>query len=313
MGTCLTAAGRVGQLFQFLSSNMMRVVIALTCLVAVGQAGVREKIRRDINKFNNAAMCWGTKNTIGYEVAVIQACEQCMQYGTPAAAFVKPANPFAPLNTFQTLPQPINNKWKKIAQLLSRNKRQAEGGLIETDEADVEEFLENFSDWKHDLSSKIGNLTCVLTKLNMLDSNLQVNMDLYTNTAWEQMDLSETLAGSDPTWKQMVISGYTDCYQIAENFPQQTLDRNPLYKVFGRHMVFFSCTKKVEEKACAAAQMAKYLEVMYGEDTGEIDWTQFGLPKNKYEQAALVTVVMHESASPEEKFIGDFFNGKSEF
>merc|ERR1712154_173434 len=128
-----------------------------------------------------------------------------MQFGTPAAAFVKPANPFAQLTKpFQTLPQPINNRWNDIfAGLLNRNKRQAEGGLIETDEADLKEFLEDFADWKGDLASKIGNLTCVLTKMNMLDSNLQVNMDLYTNTAWEQMDLTETLAGSDPEWRQV--------------------------------------------------------------------------------------------------------------
>merc|ERR1712244_214235 len=97
MGTCLTAAGRVGQLFQLLSSNMVRVVIALTCLVAVSQAGVMEKIHRDFQNFNNNAMCWGHKNALGYHVALIQATEQCMQFGTPAAAFVKPANPFAQL------------------------------------------------------------------------------------------------------------------------------------------------------------------------------------------------------------------------
>merc|ERR1712154_314529 len=194
--------------------------------------GDMEKIHRDFQNFNNNAMCWGHKNALGYHVALIQATEQCMQFGTPATAFAKLTKPF------QTLPQPINNRWNDIfAGLLNRNKRQAEEGLIETDEADLEEFLEDFADWKGDLASKIGNLTCVLTKMNMLDSNLQVNMDLYTNTVWEQMDLTETLAGSDPEWRQSVITGYRDCYQIAENFPQQSLDRNPLYKVFGRHMV----------------------------------------------------------------------------
>merc|ERR1712244_204182 len=184
MGTCLPAAGRIGQLFQLLS-NMLRVAFALTCLVAVSQAGAMEKIHRDINKFNNDVMCWGRENVLSYHAALKQACDQCMQFSNPN---VKPAK----LNTFQTLPQPINNKWSKLAQFLNRNKRQAEGGLLETDESDVEEFLQNFVDWKGDLASKMGNLTCVMTKLNMLDSNLQVNMDLYTTTSWEQMDLSET-------------------------------------------------------------------------------------------------------------------------
>merc|ERR1712013_729745 len=49
----------------------------------------------------------------------------------------------------------------------------------------------------------------------MLDSSLQVNLAMYTGGFWEKMDLSKTLAGSDPVWRQMMTSGYTDCYSIA--------------------------------------------------------------------------------------------------
>merc|ERR1711937_625668 len=75
-------------------------------------------------------------------------------------------------------------------------------------------------------------------------------MDLYTTDMWEEADLSETLAGEDPEWINSMVSGYRDCYDIAQNWPQENLDRNPFTKVFGRHHVFFQCAKSVEEKRC---------------------------------------------------------------
>ena len=75
----------------------------------------------------------------------------------------------------------------------------------------------------------------------MLDSALQVNMQEYTSGLWDKIDLSKTLAGSDPLWRQMMVTGYTDCFSIAQSWPQESLDRHPLSKVFGRHMIFFKC------------------------------------------------------------------------
>merc|ERR1719494_647359 len=94
--------------------------------------------------------------------------------------------------------------------------------------------------------------------------------------------------------------------------PKKTLIGTHSY-VFGRHHVFFQCAKSVEEKGCAAAEMYRWLEAAYGKDDGSFDYTKFDLPKNKYERAALVTLVMYESASPAENMVGDFFYGKSNF
>merc|ERR1711910_168851 len=63
-------------------------------------------------------------------------------------------------------------------------------------------------------------------------------MGAYTTDIWQQMNLKKTLAGEDPEWRQKMISGYTDCYQVASNWPQQSLDRNPITKVFGRSEAF---------------------------------------------------------------------------
>merc|ERR1712045_891428 len=50
-------------------------------------------------------------------------------------------------------------------------------------------------------------------------------------------------------------------------------------KVFGRHMVFFKCAKKVEHKCCAMACANDMLETLYGTNDN-YDWTQHNMPQN---------------------------------
>merc|ERR1719273_1146249 len=222
----------------------------------------------------------------------------------------KPSSPFAqlnkPSNPFQTLPAQIQaknpfsgNQFKKarvnpdslksilFSNFDSRRKRQADG-LIEVTEEDFAEFLGDFSDFKDDVASKM------------------VNLKAYTEDFWKDADLSQSLAGEDPVWRQMMIDGYTDCYDIAKSFPQSALNKNPIMKVFGRHMVFFKCTKKVEAHCCGMACANHMLETMYG-NTDSFDWSQYGLPNNKYERAAMTMKVMYSTASPEEEFVHNFF------
>merc|ERR1719242_570529 len=205
---------------------------------------------------------------MGYRLALYKAMEECGRSGL-ASAMVRPTNPFTTLpgnlnNPFATQQNSLNmlfnnaNSRNPLSALLSRNsignsaqhawdslfrsRRASEEGLLEVDEEqELEKFLEDYDDFKEDIGSMIGNLTCVLTKMNMLDSSLQVNLKLWTTDIWQQLDLKKTLAGEDPEWRQKMINGYNDCYQIASNWPQQSLDRNPITKVFGRHMIFFKC------------------------------------------------------------------------
>lgn len=291
---------------------MMRIfLLSLACAATVSSSGVDNKIQRNIDVYNADVACWGKDNALAFHVGLVQAVEQCTNFGKPSN-LLKPANPWQTVQSVNTLPAGLNRG--NIATFWSnslfnnRQKRQATGGLLETDEDDFQEFLDDFEAYKEDIGSKMGNLTCVMSKMNMLDSALQVNIAEYTGGFWDKMDLSKTLAGSDPLWRQMMTSGYTDCYSIAQTFPQEALDKNPVAKVFGRHMIFFKCAAKVEKKCCYEAQMYDWIKTLYGEDPS-FNWAQFGLPNNKYELAALTVKVMTETASDEEEFVGDFFYG----
>merc|ERR1711997_653643 len=309
------------------SSGKMRSLVALTLVLAVaaGDMMLKKKIHQDMMIMNSQAMCWGHGNTMYYKMAMMQALEEC-QGGH--SSNIKPTSPFAqlnrPQNPFQTLPSPIQaknpfsgNSFNKkptvnpdslksiLFSNFDRRKRQADG-LIEVTEEDFAEFLADFSDFKDDVASKMSNLTCVLSKMKMLDSNYQVNLKTYTEDFWKDVDLSQTLAGEDPVWRQMMIDGYSDCYDIAKSFPQSALNKNPIMKVFGRHMVFFKCTKKVESHCCGMACASHMLETMYG-NTDNYDWSQYGLPNNKYERAAMTMKVMYSTPTPEEAFVHNFF------
>jgi len=306
-------------------TRMKSLLLSLACMALTNASSMEGKIKRSIDTWNADVACWGRKNALEYHVALTKAMEECHGYGNPAN-LIKPANPW------QTIPQPVNNpfqtlpagasrlnpanyqNWNKIwSNYLgnTRQRRQAEDGLLETDEEDFQEFLEDFEDYKEDMGYKMGNLTCVMTKMKMLDSALQVNLQMYTGGFWDEIDLASTLAGQDPVWRQRMTSGYTDCYSIAQTFPQEALDKNPVSKVFGRHMIFFKCAAKVEKKCCYEAQMYDWIKTLYGEDP-TFNWAQFGLPNDKYELAAMTVKVMTATASDEEKFVGDFFYGSSE-
>jgi len=295
---------------------MLRLVLLTLACGFVAPSMLEKKIAQSIDKWNGDVACWGRKNALAFHVALKEAMETCSMYGSPAS-LVKPALPWQSVNNinagspYQKLrSQSGYQNWNSIWESYlgsNRQKRQTDG-LIESDEEDFQEFLDDFANYKEDLGHKMGNLTCVLTKMQMLDSALQVNLQMYTSF-WDQMDLSQTLAGSDPIWRQMLTSAYTDCYSIAQTFPQEALDRNPLSKIFGRHMIFFKCAAKAEKKCCYEAQMYDWIKTLYGEDP-TFNWAQYGLPTNKYELAALTVKVMTEQASEEENFVGEFFYGK---
>jgi hypothetical protein len=68
--------------------------------------------------------------------------------------------------------------------------------------------------------------------------------------------------------------------------------------------------QKMERKVCAEAQLLDWLIKRYGapEDmAGHLD--KLGLPKDKYDSAAISIAVLHNAASDEEKFVDSFMWG----
>jgi len=295
---------------------MKFLLLSLLGFLAV-EAGEEEmkQIMNEINYWNLRSHCWGEENVLAYDIAVLEATDKCMQLA-PAYDLVELLKPLN--NPFTTLPGTVNNPFQKLTsfqnvnQLTSlwRSKRQASSGLLNADQNDFIEFLEDFGEFKEGIATKMGNLTCVLTEMKLLTPDLKINIEEYTKPVAEIEGFKPeiSVAGQDPAFAKKLSEGFMDCYRISENWPQAPLNRNPLSKIFGRHMIFFKCADKTEKKMCAKAQMLKWLETFYGTDP-KYDPKEHGLPEDKYDAAAVSIMVLRNAAAPEEQFVGDFFWG----
>jgi hypothetical protein len=295
---------------------MKFLLLSLLGFLAV-EAGEEEmkQIMNEINFYNLRSHCWGEENVMAYDIAVLKATDKCMQLA-PAYDLVELLRPIN--NPFTTLPGAVNNPFQKLTsfqnlnQLTSlwRSKRAASSGLLNADQNDFIEFLEDFGEFKEGIATKMGNLTCVLTEMKLLTPDLKINIEEYTKPVAEIEGFKPeiSVAGQDPAFAKKLSEGFMDCYRISENWPQAPLNRNPLSKIFGRHMIFFKCADKTERKMCAKAQMLQWLETIYGTDP-EYDPKEHGLPEDKYDAAAVSIMVLNNAATPEEQFVGDFFWG----
>merc|ERR1740128_1258811 len=294
---------------------MMKFLLLLTIVVCVKSSDdVMRQIKKSVNKYNFDKECWGKNNMDKFYLAQTSTAEKCFQMEPTIDVLSRlhpeRTNPFSPLkkpfdNPFQKL---INGDLSEIKSLWRNKRAAAITGYVETDEDDVLEFLEDFRVFGHNVASKISNLTCVLQEMKMLDEEGNIILDTFVNFADDEDYVPETEATKDPVFVEMIKSGYNDCYKISQNWPQQSLDRNPLYKFFGKNMIFLKCAQKHQSKCCLQAQIKQWLESIHGKITPE-DLSQYQLPDNKYEAAVLSTMVHYHSASPEEKFVGEFFWG----
>merc|ERR1712214_203637 len=265
--------------------KMRAVLMSLAWLLLVasqteGTMKLMEKMVGEINTHRLKSDCFGEVNKKNYDLAIEGAMEKCMQL---APAF-------------------------NLLNLVSLWRTKRDTGLVNVDEDDFMEFLEDLGDFKSDMASKMGNLTCVLTELKLLTPEMKINIEEFTKDAAEieGFDLEASPLAQDPEWWKRLVTGYQDCYDISESIPQTALNKHPLKKMFGRQMMFFKCAEKNDRMNCALGQMKQWLESHYSDSR---DMSEYGLPEDQYEAAGLTLMVKYSAASDEEKFLSNFFWG----
>jgi len=297
----------------------MKTFLCFLAFVACvkSQENVLKAVRTNVDSYLFKSECWGRENMDKFYIGLLKAAEKCMQM-EPTIDIASKLRPTTGDNPFSKLSQPFDNPFKKLIggdlneiESLWRNRRQvgAEGGLIGGDEDDLAEFLLNFWEFGQNVFTSAGNLTCVMQEFKYLDAEGKIILDTFLNAfESEDYDPSKTTFAKDPVFVEKMKTGYKDCYEMSQNWPQQALNRNSFSKAFGRNMIFFRCAKKLENKCCLEGIMKDWLEKLYGTDPNE-DPTKYGFPEDPYDAAALSMMVLYHSASPEEKFVGDFFWG----
>jgi len=296
---------------------MLRAVL-LVALVAVvkSQGDISKKMMHQIAAYNFRSACWGQENVDNAIISLVKATEKCMQMepSFDVEAELEPEqNLFAKLtaqkNPFKSL---LSNDFENL-QSLWRNKRSAasEGGFLHASEEDFIDFLQDFQAWGKDFVTIAGNWTCVMQDMGYLTEEREVNMEYYQNfETTEGFDASKSLPGQDPELMEKFKNAFSDCKAIADSWPQRNLNKNPVTRAWGRNIIFFKCASKAEKGLCAMGQMYQWLEKLYGKHSEDENLEEYGLPKDKYDAAAISIMVMDAAASPEEKSVSDFFWGR---
>jgi len=255
--------------------------------------------------------------------SIEEAKKKCLQM-EPKFGLIANLYPPQAINPFSVQPIATNNPFLKLKNegdlsklsSLWRTKRQSGSGLYDADEEDLYEFLLQFQDFRGDMINNIGNLTCVLTQTKELNEEGDINIDFYTSGLTETASElgfvfdEEGSAAKDPEFRQKMSEGYTECYKISQEWPQSSLDRKPLTRVFGRQMIFLRCAQKLERRRCSQFQMLEWLEKLYGSHTPE-EIQEFkdkvDLPEDKFDAVVVKMAVLENAGTKEAKFIDEFF------
>jgi len=301
--------------------------------LASGQRSAMKEIMEGIDMYNFRARCWGEANVDRQIAALETAKKTCMQVASPLERFgsfarVRPFFSSSKMDHANNILS-VLQRGGDISNLgsLWRSKRDTfdfdsinglgnGNGILNPDEDDILEFLGQFADFKGNVASRMGNLTCVLKQMKMMTPDNKINLEAYTTGLTGESSFSFGMdynikgsAVSDPEWRQKYSEGARDCYKLSQNWPQSSLNRNPITRLFGRHMIFFRCADRTERKLCSEAQLFRGLEKLYGSlDPEELAerLDRLGLPDDKYDAAAITVAVMHHAASEEEKFVDRF-------
>merc|ERR1712020_533932 len=144
-----------------------------------------KEIMEGIDMYNFRARCWGEAN-VDKQIAALETAKKiCSQVASPLERFGSFARvrPF-----FASRRQDHANNILSVLQSggdlsnvgsLWRNKRDtfdfdsinrfSDGnGILNPDEDDILEFLDQFADFKSNVASRMGNLTCVLKEMKMM-------------------------------------------------------------------------------------------------------------------------------------------------
>jgi len=294
--------------------DRMLAFVCLLGLLAGSASASEEQLMYKMNKYMLMNACWGEEAMKQFSLEMYKAADFCMEIqtpGVPDSSF----NPSAVGNQVEALQKLLANPLvsallRQQQQPSFRGKRQAENGLLNPTAEDHREFLEDYDDFKMDWHTKMGNLSCVMTQLKMLDAAGNINIDSYSRSTLDEY-FRNSPAGADPAFLDKMANGFSDCYDISRSWPQVSLDRNPMYKKYGRHMIFFECVQKVEMKMCAQHQIYKMMETYYG--SMENLPNKLELDVDKYDAAKVAIMTMYNAASKEEKFVDDFFWQKGSF
>jgi len=291
------------------------LVLLLTATSGLLASEISDSIWEKLNRYNLMCQCFGDDFMASIDKKIMSAMDKCGGEKPPVTAVNLPMAVAPRAQMLRTAASPIKTYYIPAYQhhaynpflsnvYAGRRKRDADSGYLNPTKEDEMRFLGQLAEFKDTMETTIGNLTCVLQEMDILDAVGNINAAMLSYDSVKAM-YGDSKAGSNPAWLAKYAEEMSDCLDISNAWPQTSLNRNPFMAKHGRHMIFFNCWKRCKDNLCAKYLMQQHLERMYGSGP-----TKPGMPEDKYDAAALAVKVMSETASPEEKFMDKFFWGK---
>merc|ERR1712242_340147 len=247
--------------------KMLRLIVAV--VLVAGAHSINDIPSRTMTKlhhYNLCAQCWGEEYADEYQLGILAATEKCASTPTTTEDMAEEARLFT--------------------------EEVSDDEDVETSTAAASEYIT-----PEDLMEFRG-----------VTMNLEINSDIFAYS--EELQYADQVhftsgdrAGSDPLFMKKLTTDIGDCAALSKSFPQQTLDRNPFMKKYGRMAIYFKCIKDVERNLCGKYMLTRAFE-RFGVP---IDTTGF---EDKYDAALFVAGAMDQASTQEEKHIDDYFWGE---
>merc|ERR1712122_459317 len=236
--------------------DKMRVLLALTLLVAGALAGGKEKREMEMwMKMKAMEGCFGEELVKDHMIKMKRSAAKCMRVEAPELELPMFENSFRFANAMSRTPRRgmgmggKMNMMKTFMMMKMFSEMMDSGNGIQKRAADEDVYdlgsklHEKLEHKKEHMEEMYGNMTCMLRECQVLDSENKFEDD----------------------WLRSQLEKYCDqCIEFAENLPQSMLDDCPWGGEMVKTKMYMKCMMKKKVKTCMRKDIKDKLEEHFG-------------------------------------------------
>jgi len=256
--------------------DKMRVLLALTLLVAGALAGGKEKREMEMwMKMKAMEGCFGEELVKDHMIKMKRSAAKCMRVEAPELELPMFENSFRFANAMSRTPRRgmgMGGKKSMMKTFMmmqmfsdmmdSGSNRLQKRSHHEGEEGDFDlgsKLHEKLEHKKEHMEEMYGNMTCMLRECQVLDSENK----FYPEGI--KMEWDEWKNKIEDDWLRSQLEKYCDqCIEFAENLPQSMLDDCPWGGEMVKTKMYMKCMMKKKVKTCMRKDIKDKLEEHFG-------------------------------------------------
>jgi len=252
--------------------DKMRVLLALTLLVAGALAGGKEKREMEMwMKMKAMEGCFGEDLVKDHMIKMKRSAAKCMRVEAPELELPMFENSYRFANAMSRTPKMgmgmggKRNMMKTFMMMKMFSEMMDGGNGIQKRAADDDVYdlgsklHEKLEHKKEHMEEMYGNMTCMLRECQVLDSENKFYPE-GIKMEWDEMKNK-----IEDDWLRSQLEKYCDqCIEFAENLPQSMLDDCPWGGEMVKTKMYMKCMMKKKFKTCMRKDIKDKLEEHFG-------------------------------------------------